>query len=658
MCGIAGIFHQQLTLVNPDTIKNMLQRIAHRGPDESGIYSGPGIGMGNVRLSIIDITGGRQPMSDATGRYWIVFNGEIFNYIELKKELEQKGIQLKTSSDTEVLVQLYAVYGEKCLSKLNGQFAFAIWDKVNKELFLARDRVGIRPLFYHHKNNTFTFGSEIKAIFENSDISAEFDFQALSQVFTFWTTLSPQTVFKDIQELPPGHSMTVTKSGISIKQYWTLDFSSNDQQTNLKLEDAIEEFGSVFKDAIRIRLRADVPVAAYLSGGLDSSITTSVIKDLEPGVLQTFSIGFEEAGFDETIYQKEVSGYLQTRHTAWRISNREIADKFYDVVWHSEVPLLRTAPTPMMLLSEQVRNSNIKVVITGEGADEMFGGYNIFKEAEIRRFWARQPQSKYRPLLLKKLYPYLPQMAGASSQALKFFFGYKLGEVDNPVYSHLLRWNNTSHTQKYFSEMVKAGYKSHSAMEKMLELLPDGFTGWDGLAKAQWLESMVFMSGYLLSSQGDRMGMANSVEGRYPFLDYRVIEFATNLPTKFKLNGLNEKYLLKKYIQGRIPESVVQRPKQAYRAPIGKVFFGKEQPDWLQEVLDEIYVKRTGIFDVELVKKLTTKIKNGSGSTEVDQMALTGIISTQVLHKQFVDGVKPCFDDKKITIPRILKNIE
>ena len=651
MCGIAGIFHQHLTPVNPGIIKNMLHRIAHRGPDESGIYSGPGIGIGNVRLSIIDITGGSQPMSDVTGRYRIVFNGEIFNYIELKKELQQKGIQLKTNSDTEVLVQLYAIFGEQCLYKLNGQFAFAIWDKMTKELFLARDRVGIRPLFYYYKNETFTFGSEIKAILESPEIAADLNYQSLKQIFTCWTTLSPNTIFKDIKELPPGHFMKVTRNNIHMNKYWELDFSGVSLSHQMSLPDALDEFSHVLNDAVRIRLRADVPVAAYVSGGLDSSIITSVIKNLEPDVLQTFSIGFENETFDETPFQREVSKYLNTHHVARKINNHDIASHFKKVIWHSEIPLLRTAPTPMMLLSEQVRESNIKVVMTGEGADEMFGGYNIFKEAEIRRFWARQPHSTWRPSLLKKLYPYLPQMANANVQALKFFFGYKLQESRHPLYSHLLRWHNTSHVQKYLSREIREEVKEYHPLVEVEKLLPEGFTGWDQLSKAQWLESTIFMSGYLLSSQGDRMAMANSVEGRYPFLDHRVVEFAATLPDRLKLNGLNEKYVLKKYIKGKIPDSVVKRPKQAYRAPVSEVFLNEHQPEWLKEIMNEGYLKETGIFDPEMVKKLMIKLKNGGAASEIDNMALTGVISTQILYKQFIDGNKPGLDNSKITVP-------
>jgi len=301
----------------------------------------------------------------------------------------------------------------------------------------------------------------------------------------------------------------------------------------------------------------------------------------------------------------------------------------------------------MFMLSELVRESNYKVVITGEGADEMFGGYNIFKESMIRRFWAREPQSRIRPLLLQRLYPYLPQMKDANSNMLKFFFGYKLSETDSPFYSHLLRWNNTSRIRNHFSDKFKEETNGYNPINDLIEQLPKGFEDLDSLSKAQWLESSIFMSGYLLSSQGDRMAMAHSVEGRYPFLDHRIIEFAANLPGKFKLNGLTEKYLLKKLMKGKLPEAIINRSKQAYRAPIQSSFIANS-PDYLADLLSTSQLNSAGIFNPNSVQPLLRNMKSGNRVSEVDNMALTGIISTQLLHEQFVQkkrtqpsGLKP-----------------
>ncbi len=618
------------------SIKKMLAAIRHRGPDETGLYLADNFGMGNVRLSIIDIASGQQPLSDESENYWIVYNGEIFNYKELSIEIAKKGVALKTHSDTEVLVQMYALYGSDCLKYLNGQFSFCIWDKKKREMFIARDRVGIRPLFYWAQKGAFAFCSEIKGLFTLSEIDKAIRPESLAQIFTFWTTITPDTPFENIYELSPGHHMTVNADGIKIEKYWSLDFSKEKKTGYNNFDPAVEEFKELITDATRIRLRADVPVAAYLSGGLDSSVTTSLIHQINPGNLNTFSIGFKEKEFDETAYQTEAAKYFNTNHYAFECTSAEIAREFANTIWHTEFPILRTSPTPMYLLSKKVREHGIKVVITGEGADEVLAGYDIFKEDKIRRFWANQPNSLARPKLLSKLYPYIPMIRDANSLSLKMFFGYKLAETKDPFYSHLLRWHNTSRIKTYFSDEISAGLNTYNPLEKVLQQLPENFENWTGLAKSQYLESSIFMSGYLLSSQGDRVAMGNSVEGRYPFLDYRVIEFCAGLPDRLKLNCLNEKFLLKKMSTGIIPESITKRSKQAYRAPITSSLLNADAPPYIEEILSSEKLKAFGFFNPQKVQALITKIKNTKNVSETDQMAITGILSTQLVQQMFV----------------------
>lgn len=653
MCGIAGIVNSSNPTGRRRTVENMLSRIYYRGPDESGVYQSKKVTLGNVRLSIIDISGGQQPISDSSGRYWIVFNGEIYNYIELKDDLVKKGYRFKTSSDTEVLVQLYAVYGSQCLQMLNGQFVFAIWDKNNEELFLARDRLGIRPLFYHFENNILTFSSEIKSIFENASIQRKISHNCLLQVYTFWTTITPNTVFEGIKELPPGHSLTWNSNGLKIDKFWELSFSN--KSSSLNFSDYLEEFDELLTDSIRIRLRADVEVAAYLSGGIDSSAIVSHIKQIEPSVLNTFSIQFGERDFDESGYQKDAVDYFDTNHRSISCSAADIANSFPAVVWHSEIPMIRTAPTPMMLLSGLVRKNDIKVVITGEGADEMLAGYNIFKESEVRRFWARYPDSRIRPLLLTKLYPYLPQMQNANPRVLKMFFGYKLEETENPLYSHLLRWNNAGHITKFLNRLPDHQSDGYVPLNEINNILPTEFSKWDSLEQAQWIESTVFMSGYLLSTQGDRMGMANSVEGRYPFLDHRLVEFLSTVPSALKLKGLNEKFLLKKLVERKIPPSILKRSKQAYRAPISSVFISDSLPEYLKYMVSDEYLGKTGLFNSEMVQSLIAKIKKSNTASETESMAITAIISTQILNYQFIENINDGLSKNQLINTKIIE---
>lgn len=647
MCGIAGFF-EGVNEDSPSVIRRMLTRIVHRGPDQSGIYISDKIVLGSVRLSIIDLQSGTMPISDEDESMWIVFNGEIFNYIELKDELLKKGYHFKTTSDTEVIVNLYKEYGYEFVHKLNGQFAIAIWDKINEELLLIRDRVGIRPLFYTKFNNVFLFASEIKSFLEYPGINLKIDPKSIAQFFTFWTSLTPNTVFENVFEVSPGSMIIINKKGETKKTYWELPIYKPREYKYREVDKAAVEFEKVFNDAVRLRLRADVPVAAYLSGGIDSSVTTCFIKNLSPHNLKTYSVGFDEKEFDESSYQKIASDFFKTNHHNITCTSKDISSNFKNVVWHTETPLLRTAPTPMKILSKSVKDDKTKVVITGEGADELLGGYNIFKETKIRQFWAKDPKSVYRPLLLKKLYPYLPQFKDANNNVLKMFFGYRLNETSSSVYSHMLRWNNTSRIKGFLSNDFKKNIGDYNPVNELESNLNKKLEDYDYLTKAQWIELNIFMSGYLLSSQGDRMAMANSVEGRYPFLDHRVIELCMSMHPDIKLKILNEKYLLKILMKGKLPKEILERSKQAYRAPIKSTFASERIPEDVLGMISEDKIIQFGIFDYNKVKSLWEKIISNKQVSEIDNMAITAIISTQLLYDQFINRNIIKLDKKKL----------
>jgi asparagine synthase (glutamine-hydrolysing) len=649
MCGIVGTFNlNQKRPIVANTLHAMLGALRHRGPDQFGSYlfqdEQDGIGLGSARLSIIDLGGGQQPISNETGTLWIVFNGEIFNYIELRPELERQGHQFQTDCDTEVILHLYEQYGTDCLDYLNGQFVFAIWDEARRELFLARDRLGIRPLYYTVQNGSFVFGSEIKSLLTHPGVTAVFDPISLGQIFTFWSPLSPRSAFQGIHALPPGHYLRL-KAGETPtpRRYWQVDFPPAGQEAALTTADAAGQLRHLLVDATQIRLRADVPVGAYLSGGLDSSTITALIRHYTNNHLETFSIAFADEAFDESPFQRQMAAHLGTNHNLITCTHEEIGQVFPDVIWHTEIPIMRTSPAPLYLLSRLVRQHNFKVVLTGEGADEFLGGYNIFKEAKIRRFWARQPDSTARPALLKKLYGYIGGLASENDAYLYRFFGQGLQNVAQADYSHAIRWRNTGRSKRFFGDALRdrlGDSEHHMGIEGMA--LPSEFNQWSPLAQAQYLEISVFMAEYLLSSQGDRVGMAHSVEGRFPFLDHRVVEFCNQLPPHLKLRGLTEKYLLKQAVRDLLPEEIWRRPKRPYRAPIHRSFFPEKRPlPWVADLLSPANIEAAGCFNPLAVTALVKKIERFGTLGETDDMALAGILSTQLVHEKFIDNFQP-----------------
>jgi asparagine synthase (glutamine-hydrolysing) len=646
MCGITGVLNlDERPPVQVDTLRQMLGMIRHRGPDGFGIYCDEHVGLGNARLSIIDLAGGDQPISNEDGTLWIVFNGEIFNYVELRPALEARGHRFSTNTDTEVIVHLYEDYGPACLEQLNGQFAIALWDARNQTLFLARDRVGIRPLFYTIHNGQLIFGSEVKALLAYPGVQAELDPAALDEIFTYWSTLAPRTVFRGICDVPPGHYLLVHGHQIKTERYWSLDFQ--EPTAPRAADEYLEELASLLVDATRIRLRADVPVGAYLSGGLDSSTTTAIIRNYTNSRLDTFSIAFaDNPEFDESGFQKTMAAHLGTDHRVVECTHADIGRVFPEVVWHTEAPILRTSPAPMFLLSKLVNDHRLKVVLTGEGADEFLAGYDIFKETRIRRFWAHRPDSAIRPLLLRRLYPDITDLGSVSGVYLKAFFQKDLTATDSPYYSHAIRWSNTSRTRRFL-----IGHDGVSTYPRP-PAPPPGFEHWSPLAQAQYWEITVFLSQYLLSSQSDRPAMAHSVEGRFPFLDYRVVEWSNRLPANLKLRGLREKWLLKQLGRRLVPADIWKRTKRPYRAPIHRSFFSAGSPDYVREALSESALQESGLFNPVAAMQLAAKAARGARLTEVDDMALVGILSTQLVYQQFVKSFKlaPVRPDDRIKL--------
>lgn len=636
MCGIAGYMNLSH---GPEEDLRLLERMAwplrHRGPDGFGFFQDRTAGLAHARLSIIDLEGGWQPIHNEEKNIWVIFNGEIFNYQELRKELIARGHRFATNGDTEVIVHLYEEMGEGFVEELNGQFAIALYDAQKQAMLLVRDRMGIRPLFYTMQNGRLYFGSEIKAIFSaNHDIPRSFSPGVHREIFTFWNPAGSSSMFMGVNQLEAGHLLKIDQNGLGTpRQYWDVDFDPL-PLADVSVKDLEEELRALLIDSVRLRLRADVPVGAYLSGGLDSSSITALVKHYTDNPLKTFSVGFSDSVYDESSEQQQMVNHLQTDHHEVQCGYTTIAKAFPDVIYHTEVPILRTAPTPLYLLSALVRENDYKVVLTGEGADEILGGYDLFKEAKVRAFIGRQPGSDCRAMLLKQLYPYLALSPTKSASYAKQFFATDVDPDDQLFYGHLPRWKTGAYLSRFFTPAYMEG--TTEPLDAMEEKFSHVLSGKDYFSRAQYVESKLLLGNYLLSSQGDRMGMANSVEGRYPFLDHRVVEFAAKVPVQLKMRGLNEKYLLKKTMADLLPASVTNRKKQPYMAPDILSFFGEDTPEYVLHYLSESCIRETGVFNADMVGKLVGKCQKKARQGFRENMALVGILSTQILYDKFI----------------------
>ncbi|MEU0845814.1 asparagine synthase (glutamine-hydrolyzing) [Streptomyces sp. NPDC005962] len=614
----------------PEVMTAMLSRIRHRGPDEAGYYLDDGVAMGSVRLSIIDLSSGQQPMADATERYWIAFNGELYNHVELRAELQRLGRRFRTHSDTEVVLQSWIQWGPECLTRFNGAFAIAIRDAVSGELHLARDRFGKRPLFYADRGEDFLFASEMKAFQAFPGFRFELDPRELASVFAVWTPLPDGTPFADIRQLPMGSFLTLRGGRSRIRTYDELRLDV--EPFTGSEADAVAHVREVLRESVEMRLRSDVEVGVYLSGGLDSSIVTKLATDLSRSEVRTFSVEFEDKTFDESSSQQVVAAHLGTRHSSIAVSSADIAENFLSAVYHAEVPAFRTAFVPMYLLSRRVREAGIKTILSGEGADEAFLGYSLFRETLLRASWSELSDEERRTKT-GSLHPELDHFGPAHWAHLAGLFQQFSVEQLPGLFSHELRYQNGKFAARLLKERAEP-------FADMLGLVRDtsGYAGLTPTQKAQWIEYKTLLPGYLLSTQGERMGLAHGVENRCPFLDPAVVRAAASVNLRFD-DGFVEKAILKNAFRDELPEISITRPKQPYRAP-GSAVFKEQRPDYLELVLSDAELEKVDCIDKNFARKLVGKIMKtptAEISTKEDQ-AFIYLLSTAVLNRQFVMG--------------------
>jgi asparagine synthase (glutamine-hydrolysing) len=605
MCGIAGLIHYGSgERADRATIKRMTDTIAHRGPDGEGVYVDGPVGLGHRRLAIIDVAGGLQPMTDPEERLCIVFNGEIYNFPELRAHLETLGYQFRTRSDTEVVLYLYQELGPRCVEQLRGMFAFAIWDKVEQRLFLARDRVGKKPLYYADLGHTLLFASEAKAILAHPAISRQVDLAALDDFLTYQYVPAPRSMFHGISKLPPAHYMVVEEGKVRVTRYWDLNFL---EKQRLSDRDALERMRPLLEEAVRIRMISDVPLGAFLSGGVDSSLVVALMARQSAQPVKTFSIGFTDQAYNELPYARKVAEMYGTQHEEF-ICTADLVGVVPKLVWHFDEPFADSSAIPTYYLSQMTRR-HVTVALNGDGGDEGFAGYERYLGNRYVRLYKTLPRS-VRSRLVGPLLDLLPESAARVSllRRLKWLNAASLSPRGRE-YSHSMTIFRADERAEVLSREVFAELSGRDALAYMLDFynaphLPD-----DDVDRMLYSDTMTYLPGDLLVKV-DRMTMAHSLEGRSPLLDHKVLEFAASLPGSQKLRGTNLKYLLKKLGEELLPHDVLYRPKQGFGVPIAS-WFRNELRDWVTDLLAQPAVAHDGLLRADAIARLVQEHTTG-----------------------------------------------
>jgi asparagine synthase (glutamine-hydrolysing) len=586
MCGFVG--YVDLRGERPaekEILRKMSKTLAHRGPDSYGCFSDGPFGMSFCRLAIIDLEGGDQPLFNEDYSIALVCNGEIYNYRSLREELEGKGHVFRTQSDVEVLLHLYEEDGIELLHKLNGQFAFAIYDRKKRTAFLARDHFGINPLFYTIADGLFIFASEIKALLEHPSVRHEVDLKGLDQVLSFPGLVSPRTMVKDVASLKSGHYIICQDSEIKVKEFWDLDYPKiGDLPYQQPQSYYVDRLRELLAQSVKYRLQADVPVGFYLSGGLDSSMLAAIIKQVSPDVqYHSFSVDFTDQEISEARYQHLMAAYVGSVHHEIVFDWREIAERLTAMIYHCECPVKETFNTCSMALSETARRAEVKVILAGEGADELFAGYvgYRFDQLGLRNQGRYDLETLREEELREKLWGDKNLFYETDQHAFR--------ETKAALYSDALN--------EMFSDFDCLNF---DLVNK------ERLQGRHFIHQRSYLDFKLRLSDHLLSEHGDRMVLSNSVEGRYPFLDINLVEFARVIPPDLKLNQFTEKYILKEIAQGLVPQEIINREKFGFRAP-GSPYLLPQNIEWINDLLSPERIRRQGYFNPQTVENLKAR---------------------------------------------------
>ncbi len=627
MCGIAGFISKEKNAPKNEreiTLDKMCKIITHRGPDEQGTIVKNRAALGMRRLSIIDLKSGQQPIFDCTGNLAIVFNGEIYNFLELKKELEKRGHKFKTHSDTETIVHAFEEFGTDCLKHLRGMFAFAIYDFQNESLFIARDRVGKKPLFFSKtKNGNFVFGSELKSLIEHGEISKEIDFSALDAYLTFGYVPEEFCIFKDVYKLAPGSFLIYKNGEIKTESYWDFSYKENNE---IKTEaEYIEILREKLKDAVKIRLISEVPLGAFLSGGVDSSAIVAMMSQILETPVKTFSIGFNEDSFNELKFARVAAKHFNTEHHEF-IVTPDLVEIVDELVWHFDEPFADSSALPTFMVSKMAREF-VTVVLSGDGGDELFAGYTRYVTDKKRGNLEKLPKF-VRQNLLQKISEKMPHGAKGKNYIYNASLDTVERYIDSISYFGSLK-KNELYSPNFLHELNGESGKS----AKIYKQIADSVSTGNPVDKLLYLDSKTYLPSDILTKV-DRMTMANSLEARVPLLDHELIEFVQTIPAELKLKGLETKYIFKKSLENLVPKEILYREKQGFGVPIGDWINSQLKERIHSDLLDKKTLER-GYFDEKYVEVL---LDEHSKNRRDHSHALWILWMLELWHRQFVDN--------------------
>lgn len=606
MCGITGlVYHDRARAVSQEELQRMCDSLVHRGPDDEGFFRAGPVGLGARRLSIIDLVTGHQPIANEDGRIWVALNGEIYNYLELRKDLEQKGHRFSTQTDTEAIVHAYEEYGEDCVTRFNGMFAFAIWDGKQERLLLARDRLGVKPLYYFVNERCLLFGSEPKALLKHPEMPKALDLEALDHYVTFEYIPAPLSIFQGMHKLLPGHLLVLQHGQVRCRRYWEL----NPTTTHEREDEIGHAFYDLLKDAVRLRLISDVPLGAFLSGGIDSSTIVCLMSEIMDRPVKTFSIGFEDPSYNELPYARAAAQHFGTEHCE-ALLQPDVVHLITDLLRYLDEPMADVSIFPTYLVSQLARQQ-VTVVLSGDGGDELLAGYDWYIADQLARTYDHLPAA-VRHRWLPQVFSYLPPTSrkkGLVNKLKRFVDGAALPEA----LQHF-RWNvylpEASKRQLYTADLYQAlaHQDTYARFTEYLHACPDA----DRLWQQQYADINTFLVDDILLKV-DRMSMAHSLEARTPFLDYRVVEFAMGLPRHLKLRGRQSKYLLKQQMASKLPREILTRGKEGFSIPM-KNWLQQELRPLLHDVLSPARLKREGLFNPAWVERLTSEHVQGKAN--------------------------------------------